>query len=48
MIFDDFRLRVFVTVVDEGNFTRAAKLLNISQPAVSQNISELEKMLETR
>ena len=43
--FDDFRLRVFVTVVDEGNFTRAARALDISQPAVSQNISELEKML---
>lgn len=43
--FDDFRLRVFVTVVDEGSFTKAARALDISQPAVSQNISELERML---
>lgn len=45
MLFDDFRLKVFVTVVDEGSFTKAARVLDISQPAVSQNISELEKML---
>ena len=45
MVFEDFRLKVFVTVVDEGSFTKAARALDISQPAVSQNISELEKML---
>ena len=45
MVFEDFRLKVFVAVVDEGSFTRAARVLDISQPAVSQNISELEKML---
>lgn len=45
MVFEDFRLKVFVTVVDEGSFTKAARVLDISQPAVSQNISELEKML---
>ena len=40
---EDFRLRVFMTVACEGSFTKAASALNISQPAVSQHISELEK-----
>ena len=39
----DFRLKVFMTVVQEKNFTAAARELGISQPAVSQNIQELEK-----
>ena len=40
---EDFRLRVFMTVAAEGSFTKAAQALNISQPAVSQHIAELEK-----
>jgi len=40
---EDFRLKVFVTVAEKGSFTLAAKELGVSQPAVSQNISELEK-----
>lgn len=40
---EDFRLKVFMAVEREGNFTRAASNLGISQPAVSQNIAELEK-----
>ena len=40
---EDFRLRVFMTVAEEKNFTKAASRLDISQPAVSQHISELEK-----
>ena len=40
---EDFRLKVFMTVAHEGSFTKAAAKLNISQPAVSQNISELER-----
>ena len=40
---EDFRLKVFVTVAQEGSFTKAAARLNISQPAVSQHISELER-----
>lgn len=44
---EDFRLKVFVTVASTGNFTKAAKALGISQPAVSQNISELEKTMGT-
>ena len=40
---EDFRLKVFMAVAQEGSFTKAAAKLNISQPAVSQHISELEK-----
>ena len=42
---DEFRLHVFMAVVREKSFTRAAEYLRISQPAVSQHISELEKLL---
>jgi len=40
---EDFRIRVFDTVARMGNFTKAARELGISQPAVSNNIMELEK-----
>ncbi len=33
----------FLEVVKEGNFTRAANNLYISQPALSKNIKNLEK-----
>jgi len=42
-MFEDFRLKVFLTAAEEGSFTRAAKVLGISQPSVSQNVSALEK-----
>lgn len=42
---EDFRLQVFMTVVREKSFTRAAAELGVSQPAVSQNIAELEKVV---
>ena len=41
----DFRLKVFLALAGEKSFTEAAKKLGISQPAVSQNIAELEKGL---
>lgn len=41
----DFRLEVFMTLCRTGSFTKAADTLGISQPAVSQNIAELEKDL---
>ena len=47
-MFEDFRLKIFLTVVKERNFTRAASVLGITQPSVSQNIAELEKQLGTR
>lgn len=45
---DNFRLRVFASVAALGSFTSAAKALGVSQPAVSQNIAELEKFAGTR
>ena len=44
---EDFRLKVFMAVSEEGSFTRAARKLGITQPAVSQNVAELEKDLGT-
>lgn len=41
----DFRLKVFKTVADRLNFTKAAGELMISQPAVTKHISELEKQV---
>lgn len=38
----DFRLQVFYTVAKRLNFTKAAKELFISQPAVTRHIKELE------
>lgn len=44
-VLEDFRLRIFMAVAEKGSFTLAAKALGVSQPAVSQNIAELEKSL---
>lgn len=38
----DFRLSVFIAVARTLSFTRAARVLNVSQPAVSKHIKELE------
>lgn len=39
----DFRLKVFYTVAQTLNFNKAAEVLNITQPAVTKHIKELEK-----
>lgn len=39
-------LRIFFTVVEQQSFSRAAKTLFISQPAVSKAVRELERQLE--
>lgn len=39
---DTRRLRSFVKIVDTGSITRAADLLNIAQPALSQQLAALE------
>jgi len=44
----NFRLKVFHTVAKNLNFSKAAELLYISQPAVSKNIKELEAELDIK
>ena len=44
----DNRLKIFVAVAQSGSFTLAARSLGCTQPAVSQNIAELEKQLGTQ
>ncbi len=39
----DFRLKVFKTVAEQLSFTKASKILFVSQPAVTKHINELEK-----
>lgn len=40
-----FRLKVFRTVAEQENFRKASELLNITQPAVSQQVHALEEEL---
>lgn len=40
-----FAIETFLRVVDTGSFTAAARAQNISQPAVSKAIVQLEKRL---
>jgi DNA-binding transcriptional LysR family regulator len=42
---DTKQLRTFTTIVDLASFTRAARRLNLSQSAISQQISALEHQL---
>ncbi|MES1044995.1 LysR family transcriptional regulator [Heyndrickxia oleronia] len=44
----DQHLLVFVTVVEKGNFSRAAEELHMTQPAVSQYIQMLERTYGTK
>ncbi|NQV81201.1 MAG: LysR family transcriptional regulator, partial [Alphaproteobacteria bacterium] len=41
------RLKVFHAVAEAGSFTRAGELLNLSQSAISRQISALEGELGT-
>ena len=47
-MFEDSRINIFLAVCEECSFTKAAKRLGVSQPAVSQNIAEIEKGIGVR
>ncbi|HHW43907.1 LysR family transcriptional regulator [Desulfofundulus thermobenzoicus] len=44
----DHQLKVFVTVAEKKNFSRAAEVLNLTQPAISQHIHALEEYYRAR
>jgi DNA-binding transcriptional LysR family regulator len=44
-VFKRDQLRYFVTVVEEGQITRASRRLHLAQPALSQSMSRLEAQL---
>lgn len=43
----DDKLETFVAVCDTKSFTKAAEILSLTQPAVSQHIKRLEEELNT-
>jgi LysR family transcriptional regulator, transcriptional activator of the cysJI operon len=45
---ENFRLKVFRAVAEQQSFRKASERLNLSQPAVSQNIHALEEELGVR
>ncbi len=42
------QLEVFVAIARAGSFRRAAEALHLSQPALSQHVAELERVLGAR
>lgn len=44
----DFYLKVFLTSAKTGSFTKAAELLNITQPAVTHQIRKLEETFKVK
>src|SRR6201989_876362 len=46
MVINLHHLRLFTAVVDDGGFTKAASALNLSQPAISKSLKELEEGLQ--
>ena len=48
MDFDLYALRIFTRTVEEGSFSKAARLLGVTQPTVSLQIGKLEGQLKCR
>lgn len=44
----DYHYETFITVCKTLNYTRAAEMMNMSQPAVSNHISYLEDQLNVK
>jgi len=44
----DYRYKTFLTLVEELNYTRTAKKLNITQPAVTQHMQHLQQELDVQ
>ena len=44
----DTKISSLLTVVEEGNYSKAARKLNLTQPAVSQHIRALEDSLSVK
>ncbi len=42
------QLQVFLQVVELGSFSRAAEVLNVSQPQVSRTVADIERKLQTK
>ena len=40
--------KIFVTVAKEENITKASEKLNLTQPAVTKHMKNLESILETK
>ncbi|WP_050981666.1 LysR family transcriptional regulator [Advenella kashmirensis] len=43
---DEHQLRCFVTVVETGNLSKAARLMNMTQPPLSILIQKLEQSMD--
>lgn len=47
-VIENRHIRSFLQVLDLGSFSKAARSLNIAQPALSQHVQKLEEQLGTR
>lgn len=45
---DRYQLRYFLAVVDAGNFSKAARQVNVAQPTLSVGVAKLEQSLGSR